>query len=328
MSSVKKTWVFGYSSLILPGPYYSDSADCSKLSIPCRLRGWKRNWAATRVANRGDRKRFVYLETFDVVSRYAFASLEVAPHSSLNGIATLADDAELSALDFREQGYRRVDVSAACEPYSGYSLAGPVITYIDVTGDGLPAQVNAEYINMGILGAQRWDDIEPGFLAEYCSSCFLPYGTIELMRFIYIGRDGRSIYMLHERTAEVTCLMVLPISILPDSRIQTEATIDWHRSCPKGFQSFDYRYHFDDLDADRQAVAVAGESILNALVAAIWGDDTGSYLNHSSWLVRLGCLCGHSIKTEWAHALKNDSDTWVANAANAIIREASCSCSG
>ncbi len=308
-------WIFGYSSLLLSsGISLAGVGAIPPNRVPCALHGWRRNWKANRFASHSDRKRFLDTNSLDVIPSYAYCSIEPDPAGTVNGIAYQVSDGELPALDFREQGYERIDVTSTVTPYPGYSLSGQIEVYVDSMSIEGNFPVNFEYINMGILGARLWDAWVPGFADDYCRSTSIPNATIEAMRFVSIGEDGCTLWLLHERTNQKTCLAHFSFPLIDGSRIAAEETADWQIPCPPNYQAYDVRYHFDDNLPPAHQIPFLAD-----LVNSIWGENPESFLQHPCWLVRMGVMAGVGIKPNWAQALASDEDEWVRRAATHIL---------
>lgn len=304
-------WIFGYSSLLLSKGIQLAKLDAiPSTQVPCVLNGWRRNWSANRTADVSDRKRFIDACSFAVVPAYAFSSIEQDPACSINGVAYQVSDGDLLELDYREQGYVRVNVTPSVMPYSGFTLQGQVEAYVDAMGIAGTFPVSAEYMNIGTTGARYLDRWVPDFSRDYCRTTPIPNGHIEPMRFVSIGKDGRTLWLLHERTNQKTCLVRFAFSLLDDATISAEETIDWQTPCPQEYQAYDIRYHFDDDLSCKDY-----RPILADLVEAIWGDNTERFLRHRCWLVRIACLAGDRVRSDWCRMLANDEDDWVRRAA-------------
>ena len=107
--------------------------------------------------------------------RVAFATLTPSC-GVVNGVCWRIPNDWLGSLDFREQGYARIDVSPHIAPYSNYELDRSIrcYTYIDTAPDPDPAIVSHAYYNMGYLGAQAITETVPDFFADYLSSTEQP----------------------------------------------------------------------------------------------------------------------------------------------------------
>jgi hypothetical protein len=121
-------WIFGYGSL-LP----ADVEALPEGAVPCRLRGWRRDWgvAMDNARELPDYKHYLTPEGERPDVAVAFLDIRPDDGAVVNGAAIPVGEDELPGLDERERNYRRVDVTAALDrPLDG----GPVWAYA-----GLPA---------------------------------------------------------------------------------------------------------------------------------------------------------------------------------------------
>lgn len=132
MSDTNLISIFGYASLLRETA--NEEGPLVNTAIPCILEGWARNWNASRTLLTEDacpRKRFVNHE-FAIVPRFAYASIHQKSGSFVNGVALIASRSDLDSLDFREQGYSRIDVTKNIRPYPGHRLPDHrIYTYVD-----------------------------------------------------------------------------------------------------------------------------------------------------------------------------------------------------
>jgi hypothetical protein len=119
MSSV---YIFGYQSILADGSLATSVADCDGRLVPARLKGYIRGWSAVRTFETSETKRYVYAKDWHIAERVAFATLIQSSKKSVNGVCRRIPSDRLGALDFREQGYTRIEVSQDVEPYEGYEL--------------------------------------------------------------------------------------------------------------------------------------------------------------------------------------------------------------
>ena len=120
-------WVFGYGSLVPAGVTALPAG-----AVPCRLRGWRREWGVA-MDNARDLPGYKHYLTPDGERPDVMvAFLDIAPEdgAEVNGAAIPVDEAELPGLDRRERNYRRVEVGDELDT----DLDGPVWAYA-----GLPA---------------------------------------------------------------------------------------------------------------------------------------------------------------------------------------------
>lgn len=121
-------WIFGYGSLLPAGV-----AALPGGAVPCRLRGWRREWGVA-MDNARDLPGYKhYLTPEGERPDVLVAFLDIRPDDGavVNGAAIPVAEEELPGLDERERNYRRVDVTGTLDrPLNG----GPVWAYA-----GLPA---------------------------------------------------------------------------------------------------------------------------------------------------------------------------------------------
>lgn len=253
--------------------------------------------------------------TFEPAPAFAFASIDRNPSARINGVAYRVDEAALVRLGFREQGYDRVEVTDGVVPYSGYAIRGRVFAYVDVTACPERVPVSYAYANIGLAGAAKWDAVVPGFLDDYCRSTALPTGGFANTRFIDIGPDGRTLWLLHLDSGLRTLLVVLPVSVLGACSVCPEETLEWSTASPDAWESVDRRYHLRDMSGGMPD----GLALFGRLVVAARGADPKSLITDPSWLVRIACLARADRHPEIARALDGDPDPWVRRAARAIL---------
>ena len=167
-------------------------------------------------------------------------------------------------------------------------------------------------INMSRIGAAGWDKVAPGFLSDFCLSTPLPTGLIELMRFLWIGQDGCTVWMLHERSRQHVCLMHLPVPLFEG--IKKEATPVWNANPPECWQFYDVRFPMEKPLTGHQA-----NPILDNIKTVLQSTSPECFINHASWIVRLTCLCHHAITTLNVKQLACDTDVWVRTIASRMI---------
>ena len=251
---------------------------------------------------------------FDPIEEFCYASLEPCKNGRVPGVAKPVSAEELELLDFREQGYERVDVTRQVQPCPGYSLDGQVFTYIDPgSAQKKHPPVNTAYFNMALTGARGWDTVAPGFLEAYCTSGKVPPGGLTEMRFLWIGEDGQTVWLLDEKTGLHTLLMCLPSPLFPAKRPK-ELTLHWKNLPPAHFLHYDARY------PDNTKTNVSQEHSILELMrqARTNGIHAKALAEHACWLVRLASLCNSSAGPSVAHGLRQDTDPWVRHVAMAL----------
>ena len=118
-------WVFGYGSLVPAGVTALPAG-----AVPCRLRGWRREWGVA-MDNARDLPGYKHYLTPDGERPDVMvAFLDIAPEdgAEVNGAAIPVDEAELPGLDRRERNYRRVKIGQALD--RRLPGDGPVWAYI------------------------------------------------------------------------------------------------------------------------------------------------------------------------------------------------------
>jgi hypothetical protein len=210
-------------------------------------------------------------------------------------------------LDFREQGYERIDITKEIHAYNGYQIKGQVFTYVDFGVENTNDRINSEYINMARSGAIGWDLVVPGFLKYFCKTTPIPKCVIEFMHFIWIGQDGQTVWMLNERTQSNILLMILPYKLF-ESEILKEDTHQWNILPPKHLQFYDYRC-FEKTKAETNVYDEY--PILNLVKMTIHMRNPKKMLLAKEWIIRLACLCREKPKEKLFENLKNDEDFFV-----------------
>lgn len=127
-------WIFAYGSLL--NNAVDLSLNLKNNFIPSLLNNYQKNWNSHRVVNQFEfsRKRF-FSENFSSIKSFSYLSLEKNLNSIVPGVLFPVSINELSSLDFREQGYVRVNVSDSISFFdSNFSLDlnnNIIFTYID-----------------------------------------------------------------------------------------------------------------------------------------------------------------------------------------------------
>jgi hypothetical protein len=310
-------FVFGYFSLIQDLPTLNKTSTV----IPAVLRGWKRTWSAHRRDGYPFPKRYVDAGTYAVIPEYAFGS--IAPSRAedfVNGIITQVDDARIGEYDFREHGYDRINVKQWCTTYDGTPFPHDVFAYID-RGQTRPDPVDRIsflYLNMGIAGARVIETIQPGFLRDFLTSTPLPSGGVFPWKFLFIGLDGKSVWILDELNCRQTCILVLKApfeeSFAPSMR--PEDSPEWQIPPAKDLAFYDVRTPLQTPPEGTER-----HPVLDTVRDALSASDPAPFATHSHWLVRLACL-GRQDAAEIAPALVDDSDAWVRGCAMGVQRGA------
>jgi hypothetical protein len=301
-------YIFGYQSILAVGSLATSIAKDSGQFAPARLPGYARSWGAVRSFANNETKRYVHAEDWRIADRVAFASLIRSAHKSVNGVCRRIPSDQLAALDYREQGYRRIDVSAIITPYNGFELdkSVPCFAYIDSGHSARPAIVSRAYYNMGYLGAAHLSKVVPGFLEDYLNSTeHRPHLADDLV-FVFISADGRHLWLLDERDSS---LILLQRFSSPQITPLTQDPAELCREITAHLKWLDVRHR--DLSNFSYNGRVP-EAIVRELLSAT---DNTDLAKSRFWLCRLAAVeCRRTAANRMA-ALANDVDVWVSRAA-------------
>lgn len=151
LDSVKSEAVvayFGYGSLVNRATHRTEIVD----AVPARLKGWRRRWQPNEKGS--DR---------------ALLSVRRDAGATTDGLLVIDRAENLPAIELREQGYRRVTLTANDLEISGAtSFEGPIHVYEGLEeGPSAPLHIFQSYL----------DAVLQGFLHEY--------GEAEVRRFVY-----------------------------------------------------------------------------------------------------------------------------------------------
>ena len=116
-------WIFGYGSLLPAGVEALPAG-----AVPCRLRGWRREWgvAMDNARDLPGYKHYLTPEGERPDVMVAFLDIRRDDGGVVNGAAIPVGADELPGLDRRERNYRRVEVTGALDPPLD---GGPVWAY-------------------------------------------------------------------------------------------------------------------------------------------------------------------------------------------------------
>jgi hypothetical protein len=298
-------YIFGYQSILAPGSLaasvHIDPRDHQ--FIPARLKGYARCWNATRDFGNNAAKRYVHTDDWRVAGRVAFATLTGSQANSVNGICWRISSDRLPDLDFREQGYNRIDVSRNIAPYPGFELSQfvPCYAYVDPAPDPVPAVVSKSYYDMGRVGAALIDRQVPNFLSDYLSSTEPPQILDSDLAFVFFSGDGHHLWLLEENDSS---LILLHKFSLPQIRPSTRAPPECLRHVTAGLEWLDARH--------RCLPAVSNNKrIPSGMVRDLRGVASGENVFASPyWLCRLIAADAAPLKVQ-IDAFANDIDPWV-----------------
>lgn len=117
-------YVFGYGSLVSFTEPLVVAGEALP-AIPGRLHGFRRFWGAAMNNWEASETEKHFVDVGTEVKpriRVAYLDIDVAPETTVNGLAIPADPARLDELDRRELNYMRIDVSAAFRPRLEYRV--------------------------------------------------------------------------------------------------------------------------------------------------------------------------------------------------------------
>lgn len=299
-------YIFGYQSMLAQGSLATSIGGIEDY-VPARLMGYRRDWGAVRDFAEHPRKRYVHTADWAVQGRVAFANLTADAGGWVNGLCHRIPADRLDELDFREQGYARVAVDGRLTPYPGHALAPglPCYAYIDPKPDPQPAPVSRRYYAMGRDGAQAMEERTPGFAADYLATTAPPAELADDLAFIYIGADGRHLWLLDEADSSLVLLLRFA---RPQFDAASAAAPELDRPVSRGLEWLDLR--------GGRREAGDHPRIPAALARALTGHpDPAS----PCWLVRLAAVAGDGLDDRQLKILAADPDPWVRRAARLAL---------
>ena len=310
VATVSNVHIFGYQSILAPGSLatsiHIDPHDHQ--FTPARLNGYVRSWNAVRNFQANTAKRYVHTDDWRVAGRVAFATLIESESDFVNGMCWRVSTDLLPDLDFREQGYKRIEVSQKVTPYPGFELSQsvPCYTYVDPLPDVVKAAVSQSYYDMGQKGAAIIDKQIPNFLSDYLSSTPPPPILSSDLAFTFFSSDGYHLWLLEESDSS---LVLLHKFSLPQIEPSTRAPPEALRHVTAGLDWLDSRHR-------RLPDASHSKRIPSGMIRDLRLLDKGEDLLTSPyWLCRLIAADVTPLAAQ-AYALTNDVDPWVRRAAS------------
>lgn len=301
-------YIFGYLSILAEGSLATTlGGRGGAADVPARLHGHVRDWSAARDFAGNLRKRYVHVADWRPAGRVAFANLRPLPGGLVNGICRRVPVDRLDELDFREQGYRRVDVGAWLEPYPGFVLEPglPRQAYIDPAPDPLPAPVSRAYLDMGRRGAEALDARVPGFAADYRASTPHPAEVAEDLAFVFISGDGRHLWLLNEADSSLVLLLRF---IRPQFPAEADSVPELARPVTAGLEWLDLRRRGPEPGSHPRVPAALGAELLAPA-------DPARLAVSPFWLCRLAATQAEAPSDPLLANLAADPDPWVRRAA-------------
>jgi hypothetical protein len=307
---VSNVHIFGYQSILAPGSLatsiHIDPHDHQ--FTPARLKGYVRSWNAVRNFQTNPTKRYVHTGDWRVAGRVAFATLVESESDFVNGICWRVSTDLLPDLDFREQGYKRIEVSHKVTPYPGFELSqsAPCYTYVDPDPGRVEAAVSQSYYDMGLKGAAIIDKKIPDFLTDYLSSTPPPPTLSSDLAFTFFSSDGCHLWLLEESDSS---LVLLHKFSLPQIKPSTRAPPEALRHVTAGLDWLDARHRRLPEVSHSDRIPSGMISDLRLLYKG------GDLLASPYWLCRLIAADLTPLASQ-ACAFTNDIDPWVRRAAS------------
>lgn len=310
-------YIFGYQSMLAQSSIASSIGDehLSYDYIPALLDGYIRNWSAIRNFDRNVSKRYVHVNDWSVAEKVAFANLFPASGRKVNGVCHQIPSECLSDLDFREQGYARVEVSDRIQPYPGYVINNDIAcyTYIDQHPDLSAVTVSRNYYNMGWHGAQSIDRIVHGFSRDYIQSTTQPLSFTDDLAFTFISQDGMHLWLLNESDSSLVLLLKFREPQFTDSNNQTAGNVpELLRPVTKKEEWLDIRNPNPSPKRSSRLPWAMGIQFINNYRLM---QNTGALAKSNFWLCRLAATQASDISSRLLDILSNDRDCWVSRAA-------------
>ncbi|KWV60487.1 hypothetical protein AS156_29355 [Bradyrhizobium macuxiense] len=212
-------------------------------------------------------------------------------------------------MDFREQGYKRIDIGEAISPYSGYELDPSIrcYAYVDPIPDTTSAVVSRAYYNMGRNGAASIAEIVPGFLDDYLSSTLEPDVLADDLAFVFFSSEGHRLWLLEESDSSLVLLhrfafpQLAPLTLEPAEQL---------RRVTAGLEWLDARHRAPASNEDKRIPS----GLVKELILGAEGADVS---DSSYWLCRLLAADAPLTSESQLDKLSRDADFWVRRAARA-----------
>jgi len=302
-------YVFGYQSMIAAGSLSTSvgAGQDDRQLTPARLKGYVRCWNAVRSFATNESKRYVHTTDWRVAERVAFATLMPSRRATVNGVCWRIPGRLLPDLDFREQGYARVDVSTDVSAYDGHELDRSIrcYTYIDPAPDPGPTMVSRSYYDMGRFGALEIGKQVSGFFDDYMSSTEPPAILTDELAFVFFSGDGHHLWLLEEADSSLALLhRFARAQFAPSTADPSEP----RRLVTVGLKWLDARHR--DLSEVSGHTRVPPAMVRDLVRNAAGEDVSGS----AFWLCRLIAVDSPAISAAALAALASDADFWIRRA--------------
>lgn len=312
-NTASHVYLFGYQSMLAAGSLATTIGVPAGGGdyLPARLHGYRRTWNAVRDFGDNPRKRYVHTADWRVAGRVAFANLNAVAGAAVNGVCHRVAVGQLAELDFREQGYVRVEVGARLETYPGQVREPglPCYTYIDPQPDLHVAPVSRAYYDMGRCGAEAIGRHTPGFAADFLASTEPPGALADDLAFVFIGADGLHLWVLDETDSSLVLLLRFA---QPQFAAGADSAPELARPITSALAWLDLRQRRPATESHPRIPAAMASLLTGEADAKV---DAEALANSSFWLCRLTATQAASVSPDVLQSLAADPDPWVRRAA-------------
>jgi hypothetical protein len=320
-NTASHVYIFGYQSMLAAGSLATTigAQAGGEVYLPARLLGYRRTWNAVRDFGDNPRKRYVHTADWRVAGRVAFANLSAAAGAAVNGVCHRVAVGQLAELDFREQGYRRMQVDASLVFYPGHAPEAGLAcyTYIDpqpdppcdAPRDAQSAPVSRAYYDMGRRGAAAIGRYTPGFAADYLASTEPPGELVDDLAFVFFGADGRHLWLLDETDSSLVLLLRF---LQPQFAAGADGKPELARPITPALAWLDLRQRRPTTEVHPRIPGEMARLLTGEVDAK---DDAEALATASFWLCRLAATQAATISPDILQSLATDPDPWVRRAA-------------
>jgi hypothetical protein len=312
-NTASHVYIFGYQSMLAAGSLATTIGAQAEgeAYLPARLQGYRRTWNAVRDFGDNPRKRYVHTADWRVAGRVAFANLSAAVGGAVNGVCHRVAVGQLDELDFREQGYKRMQVDASLAFYPGYAPQAGLAcyTYIDPVSAPCAAPVSRAYYDMGRRGAEAIGQRLRGFAADYLASTEPPGELVDDLAFVFFGADGRHLWLLDETDSS---LILLLRCLQPQFAAGADSAPELARPTTPALAWLDLRQRRTAMEAHPRIPAEMSRLLTGEADAEA---NTKALAASSFWLCRLTATQAATLSPDALQSLAADPDPWVRRAA-------------
>jgi hypothetical protein len=309
-----ESYIFGYQSILAAGSLATSVGSSAFQAdwVAARLADHQRCWTAVRHFPSHGYKRYVRHGNWDVVDTAAFANLRSRPGLFVNGICRKVSNRRLPELDFREEGYTRVQIAGGLQTYPGYVLDPqvPCYVYIDQQAAGASAPVSRAYWDMGRMGAEQLDAGIQGFLGDYLRGTELPTELAAHLSFVFFSADAMHLWLLCEADSSLVLLQRFErpqFAGLPVTGQQGIAELQRPITPHLAWLDLRSRHRAPSL---HPAIAQAMADLLTEQAPV-----PDRLCDSPFWLCRLSATQAAGVSAHQLQQLAADADHWVSRAA-------------